>query len=391
MVAALLIALFNYFIDPYGIYNAPRFPGINEKKKEIANHLRMTKAHAVKNLRPAFLALGSSRVEYSIDPDYAAWGEVPTNGYNLGLAGSNIYEVKAYLKFAHRTGRLKKVVLGLDFLQFNIHLENKADFQEERLSGYLFLIREKLQTLLSVDTLLHSIETIFSQGDTGYEEYLNNGMKSPSDRFKKIREIGHRQFFYDSEGLHMHRIMFRGPRRSFEFSYKGASTFDTFREIVVFSYDKDIDLYMFISPVHARMQEAIRISNLWNKYESWKREMTSILSEEALKRSKGSFPLWDFSGYNEVTTENVPPRYDKVSVMDYYYDSSHYNSVVGNRILDRMFQSERDTEQAAPSFGVKLSPGNIDDHLKKIREARKKYEVSHPRDILEIKHIWNDP
>ena len=63
--------------------------------------------------------------------------------------------------------------------------------------------------------------------------------------------------------------------------------------------------------------------------------------------------LFDFSGYNEFTTERVPPPADRHSAMRWYWDAGHYKVALGDEMLGVIFGD------AAP-FGVALTSSNVE-------------------------------
>jgi len=80
--------------------------------------------------------------------------------------------------------------------------------------------------------------------------------------------------------------------------------------------------------------------------------------------------LFDFSGYNEFTTERVPPPADRHSAMRWHWDAGHYKVALGDEMLGVIFGD------AAP-FGVVLTSSNVEQVLAAIRESRSRFA---PRD-----------
>src|SRR5205823_3536266 len=99
------------------------------------------------------------------------------------------------------------------------------------------------------------------------------------------------------------------------------------------------------------------------------------------------FPIWDFSGYNSITGEDVPPVQDVKTRMHYYYESSHYTPATGDSVLDRIFGLKPNERSLPDNFGVLLTSRNIDAHLANIRYAREHYRQTHPEDVAEIEAI----
>lgn len=82
--------------------------------------------------------------------------------------------------------------------------------------------------------------------------------------------------------------------------------------------------------------------------------------------------LFDFSGFNSVTSETVPKPGDR-SDMRNYWETSHYREKVGNAILRRL-----DGGECAPDgFGDELLPETIGAHIAMLRQRRSRYLPSH--------------
>lgn len=107
---------------------------------------------------------------------------------------------------------------------------------------------------------------------------------------------------------------------------------------------------IFISPSHAAQMEAIRIVGLWQEFEQWKRELSKMA------------PVWDFSGYNSITSEPVS------NGMKNYLDSSHYRKNVGDLVINCLFSYQE--EKVPADFGTLITPANVEAHLTKIRADR---------------------
>jgi hypothetical protein len=67
-----------------------------------------------------------------------------------------------------------------------------------------------------------------------------------------------------------------------------------------------------------------------------------------------------------------------------YTDSSHYQPVIGDLVLDRLFDLKAAGRTLPDDFGVNLTPMTIEPHLAALRLAREHYRQTHPDDIAEI-------
>ena len=137
--------------------------------------------------------------------------------------------------------------------------------------------------------------------------------------------------------------------------------FNDFKKIVEFCRQNNIELIVFISPSHATQWEALRVTDRWDSFEEWKRKMVAIT------------PVWDFSGYNSVTSEPIQP------IMSNYVDNSHYTPNIGDFVLNRILS--HNVEQVPEDFGVLITSENIEQHLAKIRSDREEWAKMRPNEV----------
>ena len=168
------------------------------------------------------------------------------------------------------------------------------------------------------------------------------------------------------------------------------STIDVFRGMVLFARASGRDVRFFINPIHARMLIALRAAGLWPQYEEWKRALVQVLAEEAAQSGKPQLPLWDFSGFNSVTTEAVPPPGDTTTILHGFWEPSHYKSETGDLILDRVL-GYRDRKRNLPAdFGVALTPASIEPWIETTRAGVQRYASSQPGEIRIVQNVVDE-
>lgn len=350
MTSLGLAGLFNLVIDPYGLYKTPNLWGINQVKPEKNDNDRLVKAIDIIRIKPQIIFLGSSRTKQGLNPNHPALSNAQTS-YNLALDGANPYELLRYLEHTIKNQpNLEKIILGIDFFMFNELLGNQPGFSEDRLEKTYITVPDLMNSLFSLDTLEISRESMMaSLNDPNYDSsYGENGFR-PNRIFKDGKTVGR---FEHSINVYFHF------HHQYEFSNK---YFSDFEKIVKLAQEKGIKLIIFISPSHATEGETIRATGQWETWENWKRRMVQII------------PVWDFSGYNSVTTEPIK------AVMENYADNSHYTSKVGNLVLDRILSYQEN--QVPSDFGVLMTPKNIEAHLEKIRQDRATWSQKHKNEV----------
>lgn len=349
-----LIAAFNAAIDPYGILPSDRIVGINNIKPDKNTKVRLFKAANIADIEVQSIILGSSRTEFGIDPSHPAL-DGDRGSYNLAITGGNMYEVKRYFDRAIATQpNLNQIVLGLDFFMFNKFRPNAEDFKESRLehditTGDLF------DSLLSFDAILSSIRTVLAsrREPQAIGHFYPDGRRNPSYYIQYV--------YFNAPTKARFKLMLTDflERPDLYQRYElSADYLNSLAEIIQMSQERGIELKIFMSPSHATQWEAIRAAGLWPKFEAWKRAVVELA------------PVWDFSGYNSITTEAIAPE------MNYYLESSHYRKAAGDLLVNRMF--DYDEEMVPSDFGTFVTPANLNAHLEGINRDREVWANTHP-------------
>ena len=340
-----LVAVINLVIDPYLYFYSQTYKNINQFKPEREKHLMLSKAAEIKHIETKIIFLGSSRVMSGLNTKHSSL-KYPDFTYNLGLPGVNMYQIMHYFEHAlANQPQIEQVILGLDFFMFNENLENLENFDEARL-GNKIVVEDIVDNLLSIDTLKASITT--------FKANLNNENKSDSKETKKSRFKRWLTNFLSYEGFYGEYDLSQAKLKNLQ-------------AIVDKCKQHNIELIVFISPTHATQYEAIIVSGLWQTFEQWKREVIKIT------------PVWDFSGYNSITTESISDR------MDNYIDNSHYSLRVGDLVLSRMLSFQ--TDKVPEDFGIVVTSENIESHLNQVRLDREIWREEHPEEVNLVKTI----
>jgi hypothetical protein len=239
---------------------------------------------------------------------------------------------------------------------------------------------EMIQGSLSLATLRATFNTLFNQAGRGVFMYSPYGFRLPFSIEAKLQSLGsyHRAFAqiikYENQG---NKAALQKKEDHYSYVY--------LKRILRFCREKNIRLAMFISPTHAWRMEEMRLKGQWQDFENWKRRLVQAVEEESGEIGGVSpYTIWDFSGYNSITTEPVPSANDTSARMHGYWEVSHYKKEVGDIIL-RKILAEADVGTPSPSdFGTMISTSGIDAHLDNIRKAQANYIASHASDVSEI-------
>jgi hypothetical protein len=412
-LAVSLTLAINLIVDPFARYDLVSLRGFNALRTQAGSHARLSKLATVCRDRPEAVAIGTSRVAIGIDPTHPGWGAMAGHVYNLGMPGMGLQEVDLTLRHAvYAADRLKLALVGLDFLMFNATREALAPETEQiTFDPERFVLSEKsscfgsflhdLDSWLGPTGLIQSIATIARQMPESERSdpktitiwlslYRRDGLMDNAKVFEdRARSGGYRALFGDGgqERYYASVVWLPPPDRSYCFSRNGIDTFETFRGMIRFARKADIDLRLFIDPTHARMMLALQDAGLRPLYEEWRRRLVQILAEESRDSGRPAFPLWDFSGFNSVTTERIPPLGDLTTPVKWFWEPSHYKKQTGDLILDRVLNH---AGTAQDDFGIRLTPNNIDAYLEADAENSVAYQRREPEDAALIRGVVSE-
>lgn len=399
LATAAMVAI-NVVVDPFWRFDLVTLRGINGQRPVFSSFARSGKAGEVCRIRPAQVAIGTSRIEVGIDPQHPGWSDEPGPVYNLGLSGIGLKELSLTFQHVVNTSPLKRAVIGLDFLMFNANREavvfgtEVLDFDESQLvlsrdGSCRRTFLQDANRLIGIRGFMYSAMTIAGQLGAADEAdndkelawlslYDRNGFRPyfPIGFNHILNRIGTRTAF-SQEKYYIIKVWRPPPDERYCFTRPGQpNTFDVFRDMVRFARRFGVDVRFYLEPQHARMMLALQDAGLWPQFEDWKRGVVEILAKEAEESDKPQFPLWDFSGFNSITDEHIPDEGDNTTRTRWFWEGSHYRKAAGDLILDRLLNYH--TSDVPADFGVRLSTENIESWLVATRKAGRDYIHAEP-------------
>ncbi len=404
--AALTIAVVvgvNTVVDPFKMTRLIEHQDLNVKRPAIENRLRMIKTFDVRHLAPDVLVLGTSRSLTALRMTHPGWME--GTRYNASFDGARAKELFMMLQHAHTIRPTRQVVLALDnwlLLEWSSELRPDVDAdllrRERGVGGRLRLLGADARIIANLDTLRASVDTVSKQGAFGLNWLLPDGQRD-GDRFYPFLDArgGLRASYLAHEREEVEYKKVLGPFADvgdapvepparLTADEAGPSTMWLTR-IVDFSRAHDIDLHIYLSPHHAVLSELDVLTGKAARLESLKRYLVEVLHEEGLRHpERGPFPLWDFSLYSSVTTEELPAGDTKAGPR-FYWDPSHAKELVGDWMLDRVFGTSAAELPVPADFGVRLTLDNVDEVLARDRLAGKAYRNRGSADVLRIRLV----
>jgi hypothetical protein len=344
------IALPNGLIDPFSVFGsvfgAPLIAGVNAIKSPGPD--RFFKPLQMSARRPHTVLLGSSRVMMGLDPDDLSGKKA----YNLGIPAATIPETIALARHALADAPVARLIIGVEYDSFDGRVDYYPSFRLAIL-GRFALWRGLPDMLISDLALTRARNTfLFSRRHTP-APYRANGLRLIPDK--------------PTEGDPTDRILQDvGDYTRLDAELTGVDRSVARVADFVASVPKRVAVTVFVTPSHAALEEVVDREGLRPAYNAWLKSLVDICAQRGI-------PLWDFAGYNWVTT------FEMAVARDVYYDGSHFRPAVGGIVLKTM-----QTGDVLAGFGVPLTPANLSGFLAEQPAAREIWHERQPGDVRMI-------
>lgn len=362
---ASLVTL-TYWVDPYFIHqwDTPLLERLSPPQQKI---VPWGKTYAAYRYQPEIVFLGSSRTEIGLptDADELFSGR---RVFNLAISGATLGDAIKMLRHTSYFQRPDVVVWGFDYgWQFGTQGGN-SDLTEELIAQEPWYPLKRalinIKRSISLTLTMEAWKILLGLSDQKCLSILaTHGHKSDQCLTYIMADEG-------GAGKAFEKIVSQGDPSSLPDTIPEAMvaldavTRDYCQQGVAFRF--------FLHPVHA-LAELSYWENIWQDQEEWKRGLVRLFDQ---RRQEGcDIRFMDFTGYNQVTMEDIP-QVTGSDTMRYFWEYSHYNSVAGRKILERLLLPSQ--PGGGDEFGVELTDENIEWHLASFRDQRLAYCASHP-------------
>jgi hypothetical protein len=154
-----------------------------------------------------------------------------------------------------------------------------------------------------------------------------------------------------------------------------APQMEAYKRILALCAERHIHLVVFTQPLHAMMLD--KYSRSWSDYSDWMRTLVSNIDATPGVKTE----LWDFSGYNSISTEPLPSASDTDSHMRFYWEGSHYRKVVGDMVIQRIF-----TGVGPDYFGQLVTSATVDQDLQRLLKEKTAWHERGQAVTLDLPH-----
>jgi hypothetical protein len=369
------VAGLNYVVDPYLTHQwqTPRMEQLRPPREKLS---AWGKTYAVASMKPQVVYIGNSRTELGLEPGYPVFSGKRV--FNGALSGASLSDAIGMASHAAYFGPLETVVWGIDAPSFHMAVGN-TDFDRALVADGPFYAAKRallnLKRALTVDMTTDSIHLLTGKfGRVCRSSLVFRGQRDDACINDRIDGWGGTRAAIRPRLQEF--VRGDGPEAA------ALSAFDA--SIARLCADRS-RVRLYVNPTHAMMLDTLYWAGKWGPVEAWQQALAAMTARQ---RAAGcDIRLFDFSGFNSVTTEAIPQA-SGVNGMRYYWEASHYRANVGRMILGRMFGG---TEAVPVDFGVELLPPMMDAHLAEQRRRRDQFHCDHPVETAMAKEVAAEP
>ena len=379
VVLAILVAAFDAFVDPYLVFGSPLIAHVNRIKPASQDRQALAKAYLFRRMRPQTVIFGSSKAQVGIDPKSPLLPPDAGLVFNFGWAGIWTNDLFAIVKEAADNAPIHRILVVVDLIDFMQPLRPSADGSTgpSYLPDWRRRQIERAEALLSFDALKDSIQTVLGQNERYPSGFIADGRMLEGDFQRSVDAGGAAVMFDQKRAFMLYKIALTNERLASVSDRKKVDA-TAISQIVALGRKRHIQIDIAISPVHAEELRAIVLGGLWPRYEAAKRALTDVVAADG----GGQVALWDFMGFDPISTEPVPPSDNRVDRTKWFWEPNHFRPALGEKMLATIYHG-------GAEFGRRLTPDMIDDDLAQEATSQRDDEAGHAPEYALLRAAMN--
>jgi hypothetical protein len=365
VVTASILAA-NYFVDPYVMHqwDSALVHRLQPSREKLSP---WGKTYAVAKYRPQVLYLGNSRTELGLPADPAIFdGKRVFNG---AISGGSLGDAIAMSQHARVVAGPEIVVWGIDYPSFTLDNGN-TEFDRDLVATSKYYLVQRV-----ILDLKRSLSFDMTADTAGLLANRREEVCKPSLAFHGQRdEVCVTANLRDRGGIEkalITDVRSVGVRRRL-----AASAFAAFDAELAALCRSNTRVVIYVNPLHALAAESIYKAAGVDAVEQWLTEVTQSVDAQLANGCNAT--LFDFSGFNIVTSETIPQVSGKPDMQN-FWEGSHHRTAVGRKMLSRALS--RPEPSSAADFGVQVSGDTLAAHLLQFRTTREAYRTTHLAEI----------
>lgn len=320
--------LISVIIDPYSVFHVK-----DVKINAIESNSNFVKTKYILSEKEKFngFIFGSSRAGV-IDPS----GITDANYYNMyyseGMPAEHIENLKT---FVNKGVKVDEVLIVLDNIAPFVapELHETQDIRRPYKNGQLDLVF--LAHYLNPAKALKSTEIV-----SPFEEKLDNSQYYSKGWICHLESLDE-EIERDPQA-HAQKEVFKSAQWGDYFSYRGDEAIEELKTLIDYCNEKQIKTTVCVCPLYKETY----LKSVENGYLDYLAQIAEIT------------PFYSFTGLNSVTADPY-----------YYYENSHYRRIVGDMMIDVMYNSSNNLPDVLKNqgFGAYIDSGNSEAYINALK------------------------
>ena len=351
----LATAAINYRVDPLQLFHLRTSSAEALSRVEQFPNMRLYKPLHMAQLLPDALILGSSR-SGGYAPADTGWQV--RYAYNASLPGMTVQEMDHFLRYADAQRPIRNLLLGIDYERIVSPLPlSRPGFVAARTphpAGKRRFLAFRKQRFLDYYTALFSTQflrdSLVAATDAGphLRRYHVDGWWEPTSD-----ELSGQGGYIFALGNRL--------RWGAQYPIDPEQNLTALRKMLDFCYSRGIRTRIVLTPAHVSMVD------MWQHLagrEMWQQtHRRLLLLNRKLAASHGArpFEIWGFGHQGDFVAEPIYRTRDVHKA--WFADGIHPRRKLAEAIV-------KDVYRAAPRYGMRLAPDNLDAYLAQIDELR---------------------
>ncbi|HEY2050818.1 MAG TPA: hypothetical protein VGH03_15875 [Caulobacteraceae bacterium] len=348
VTAVLLLAVgaLNVAVDPFFVFGTPLIAGLNQYKPATQGREALAKAALLPRARPHTVLIGTSKVQVGLDPQSTAWVPDDAPVFNAGLPGSTSPSTLATLEDSLTVAPVRRVLVVLEPTNL---IEPATPFTPAPPflhTGWAH-VRDLFDAAFTLDALEASFQTLVAQW-TAFPSGLRPNGQMYDGHFRGPTLAEGPGVLFGQKAASNATAIANVARQVSAQPNAEIAQLEMVRRLIELCREKGVSVDLALAPVHADYLRLLVLAGLWPRY----LHMREVLAQTVADAGDGQVRLWSFTGFNEFSTEPVPPIGQRAPALRCFWEPNHFRPEYGQLLLETIYRGRQ-------GVGVRLEPANV--------------------------------
>jgi hypothetical protein len=332
----VLVGIFNYYVDPYRLFTPDPIASMNQLKARPNQFQQEIRSLIGERVRPELLLIGNSTFEIGIDPALLLESGVPGPIYNQAIGGFTLEDSTVGLQRIFKDHSPRFAIVGVSFTDYLTQGSISGSSKVASETSWMFSdFHVKFMSLMGAEATFDSFRTLLIPYRAYPQSLTALGFNPMLEYLGHARTSGYKVLF-DTTNKKIHSI-FLSASAKVPPNIKTSRSLRELLDLIIFLTNEGVNVVIVIPPFHENFFSGVVRYGLMEVYQSWISGVLDLSRQDAIRTS---VKVVDFGCGGSALHEKIPDLGDKVNAMNYYWDSVHFKSIIGTRMISLLFDND---------------------------------------------------